>query len=246
VVLGRHGGGRRKNLASANIAVAALFDCDSEVSSMSIQFALMMLPEDEQEHMRLAQAHLYDLERYVERFRGALSLMDYAAGQVVAAKARDVAAEPGKIDPQASMARHRRYLADIRDPQIWRQIAARDAALTIWDFLTAFRGVKSRIEDCPTFRALMDMPELNQTESLCTNYFPNAKSVRHGAAHPSDVANTLERNAFTGGPIENGQLEDRQGHQQHDQQPLWTRLHGDDRGRNLNLPARSRHTWQAH
>jgi hypothetical protein len=155
-------------------------------------------PEADQQNIIQINRKILEMKDSIRLFCGALALLDFSELQIAQAKAIHNAPNPGPINPQRSIQAHQAYNAATENPSAWIEIAGRDAGITIQDFAASFYAAKSRILGCKVLKNLVIKKELAIIATLLGEYFPHAKDIRHGVAHPSDISNTPARNAFSG------------------------------------------------
>lgn len=156
-------------------------------------------PQGEHETVRLASNQLSSLASLVRRFADALALVDFCEAQIAQAQAT----KKDTVDRQAAGA-HTGFEATqafreaIGYPLAWISMAARDAIITIWDFAETLHGLRSAIRRSPTLAAYISDEALDASISWFHTEFPDAKSMRHAAAHNADTVNRPNQHSFTG------------------------------------------------
>ncbi|MEH2569628.1 hypothetical protein [Bradyrhizobium sp. AZCC 2289] len=67
-------------------------------------------------------------------------------------------------------------------------IAARDGAVTIWNFAKTLEGISRRVfKDCPTLARHVDRTQLRSANKLLRQLFPDYAPIRHSVAHAEEL-----------------------------------------------------------
>jgi hypothetical protein len=120
-----------------------------------------VLPEVEREHGQLVSWALDDMAHLVSSFREALALADYC---------------------DANRDRPTRNEAD-RQFIRWKQIAGRDAALTVYKFYEVRQTLSAQWKASPVLHSYVDRASLSEAGKLFESYFRGYGAARQGAAH---------------------------------------------------------------
>lgn len=124
------------------------------------------LPQDERRAARWIQESLMALSGYASDFGAALRLFDESFN------AYAVAAVTGTTN----------------DGLARLQIAARDGAVTIFNFARTVEGLKgSLFAECPTLSAHIDHNQLRAARKLLKECFPDFAPIRHAVAHAAEL-----------------------------------------------------------
>jgi hypothetical protein len=169
--------------------VCLLFPTLISAPSFSESFAVprilsFNLPEPEKENADALDCNLDSLEKCFRRFQHILALFDFGHRQLA------VRRQPSSPQDGAQALREAETLSN------WTEIASRDGAMTIWDFATAMHLVRKNLDACPTVNAMVDRSQLERAIALFHQSFPNAKHIRHAAAHPAEIHGTPARTAL--------------------------------------------------
>jgi hypothetical protein len=155
---------------------------------------LRSLPAEEAKNAQAAEKNLLELVGYVDRVAHALELVDFCE-----AREQDILRQFEEIRERREVARKNNNplwlevgRAEIaRNMQIgshntWMHIAARDVAITIHDFHRSMAFAVRYAELCPSLRTPANNRAKNAAMKLFTEYFPQAKLIRHAAGHSTD------------------------------------------------------------
>ena len=146
--------------------------------------------------VELLNHKLSELDDHRVRFAGVLSLFDFSTASIQSALNAYQMAKAA--DPTGDSWADARVVRDdaMEYPRIWKKIAARDGAITIWDFGTALYAA---IKHTASLKSLeIENRHLDRIAKAFSSKFPDAKHVRHGVGHPSDISNTPKRNVASG------------------------------------------------
>jgi len=154
---------------------------------MDVPFILTPeLPENEHEAARAVVSNLSNLKHFVQRLDDANTLFDLSESQY-----ETLFTPPGEDPPaiEVFLARQRRNHARGN----WQSMAARDGALTIYDFYRANQLTATLRPRCPTLFSFVDDSKLREANTLFESTFKDFGLVRQAAAHPGEVAATPEK-----------------------------------------------------
>lgn len=91
----------------------------------------------------------------------------------------------------------------------WKFIAARDGALSIYNFAKIMEAIRSSMNEVPTIRAIVDHAAIRLAVKKFESKLPDFEGVRHSVAHSAEFVNSqeaIQRNAFSGtltaGPVQ--------------------------------------------
>jgi hypothetical protein len=147
-------------------------------SGLAFQFT--MLPEGERDAGFAVCTQLGRLGSYVERFDAALTLSHQCM--------------IWRRESAPNERRSKKYWMT----STWSSIAQRDAGMTIFDFKKAMIAIKAECLKSKSMMAHVSMNDLESPVKRFAAYFPDAETIRHALAHPSEVAATPKRNSFSG------------------------------------------------
>lgn len=82
----------------------------------------------------------------------------------------------------------------------WKQIAARDAAFSLFHFLRTFEFIREQsLKDAPTLRGTTDIAKLRLAWNLYRSQFEDTIPMRHAIGHSAEFYRTQEARAFHSG-----------------------------------------------
>jgi hypothetical protein len=129
---------------------------------------------------------LRHLVEYTDDFRAALALFD-ACNEGLAS------------DPKAPWLRK------------WRDLAGRDAGMSLWHFGRTIEGVQELIGDHPILKTRTNPRTLKQARSLLERKFRMREQIRHAIAHRSDFFTSPQKARYHSIPTAPGVRETRWG-----------------------------------
>ncbi len=68
----------------------------------------------------------------------------------------------------------------------WQFIAARDGAVSIFNFKWALEGLGDSVNQCDYLKERLDLAAIRAAKRLFDKHFPNATQVRHAVAHATE------------------------------------------------------------
>jgi hypothetical protein len=136
------------------------------------QIHVLGLPETERRAASQIQMQLHDLVAKGRDFAAALALFDYSFKQVI------LQHTPYPHDPDNKSWVH-----------AWQYIAARDGAVTIYNFGKAFELISHNFVKCPTVVSLVDRESLKTARRRMRELFPRYEAIRHAIAHSAELMN---------------------------------------------------------
>jgi hypothetical protein len=128
------------------------------------------LPPDERKAAAHLQGVLFQFSFYYHDFRAAIELYDHS--YIEAARAWLTGSESWAQD--------------------WMSLAARDGAMTIFNFGEALKSLGTCFKDCPTLRDRVNHDALRSARKLMTEHFPNREVIRHSIGHSAEMAKSLD------------------------------------------------------
>jgi hypothetical protein len=86
----------------------------------------------------------------------------------------------------------------------WMNIAARDGAITIYNFGQTIEAIRSNMRDCPTIMPLIDSRALRTASTLMRKAFPGYEQIRHSVGHAAEFSQSadLMKKHSVAGPYE--------------------------------------------
>lgn len=166
------------------------------------------LSADETGSARDALNHLRALERHIQNIYDALRLIDQCESEEAAALVdrnqltsrlwEEKASSPNRTDLQREIDR----LTEFRWRSTnWQGMAAREIAMTIYDFYRSMGLAKSLAQRAKVYFARLRRKEMDDAIKLFQRHFPDAKALRNAAGHPVDYfgkPDDRERNSQKG------------------------------------------------
>jgi hypothetical protein len=150
----------------------------------------LALPGDEKNQAWHLAGLLHELDGYIDKFRHAIAFCEYAEAAV-----KDLNAKvPGPQSMLAQPAERRKYLS-------WKEIAMRDAAMTLFHFTVIVQAIKEQLARCPVLMGVVRHDLLDMAIELSNKYFSGALAMRHAVAHLADLTKSPEakkKHAFSG------------------------------------------------
>jgi hypothetical protein len=139
------------------------------------------LPENEREDGAHVVANLSALNVFRERYAAALFLLCECN------EANE--GRPSAISPIArpELSNAVAAVADFEMRSTWRQLAFRDAALSISHFSYILDGIVKGCYRCPTLLKSLDLTKLKTAQPLFEKAFPNAARMRNAIAHAGEI-----------------------------------------------------------
>ena len=119
------------------------------------------VPEAEYRDASLLAFHLFSLASYTHQFWHSIRLMDHCEGL-----------DDGEEDGYPATA--------------WTEMAARDAAFTVYHFRSTLHAISYCMNNCPSILPLVNSKMLQRAIDRFGKDFPHAVEVRHAAAHVAD------------------------------------------------------------
>jgi hypothetical protein len=130
------------------------------------------LPQGERSAGNEIQQSLRDLSSYASDFGAALRLFNESSNEDALAIITNTT-----NDGRARM-----------------QIAARDGAMTIWNFAKSLDGITGRVfAKCPMLSQHVDHRQLRSVRKLLRQTFPDFVSIRHSVAHAAELREDAEK-----------------------------------------------------
>lgn len=165
-----------------------------------------LIPSTELAAATRIDTSLRDLSSLCDDFKTTLALFDFSSsGATENSEARRSAIE--RLGVQGAWTAHVEHLGSIRILSAWRHIAARDAAVTLWDFRQTVHSINRQRLRCPTINSLLDTYTLDKAARRTTKELPDAKTMRDMASHQRElkVGRNSRKGAFEiEGLIDNG------------------------------------------
>lgn len=128
---------------------------------------------------------LQDLDGRIHNFRWAVHLLDYCImvnHQLHSEMMRDIS--PGTdVWP---------YLSKTQEAGYWCQIAAMDAAMSVYHFKKILEFIRNNAGQPKTFRNELDFVLIRRAVKLFKSFFPNAEKMRHIIAHSAEHYESIE------------------------------------------------------
>lgn len=163
-------------------------------------------PADEQEAARLLSTALVMLGFQVDKFEHALMLADYCDQQRAGPEA--------ELDHSAPdfFGRMRAQMDETMRWANWIQVAARDAAISLYNFAEVKQSITGLIGQCKTIEPHINRQELGRGHALFERGFPTYAHIRFSVAHagkPFASPEKLQKHAVPGMPMIIGTLMNR-------------------------------------
>ena len=146
----------------------------------------LISPAEQKAGHHIAQA-VVALNSYLEEFHYALKLFD----AIDAEMAKLAPASALRSMPQAEQtAWGDKMMTYLR----WKQIAARDAAMTIYHIGRAISAIRTKnLPLCPTLGALTDHAALREADRRFERAFPHYELIRHAIGHAAEIMATRQK-----------------------------------------------------
>lgn len=116
------------------------------------------VPEAEYRDASLLAFHLFSLASYAYQFWHSIRLMDHCEG----------------LDDKEE---------DVYPATAWTEMAARDAAFTVYHYRATLHAISHCMKNCPSIARLVDKRMLQRAIDRFGQDFPSAVEMRHAAAH---------------------------------------------------------------
>lgn len=140
--------------------------------------------------------NLSSLRDQTQKFIHALELFDFC--QLELENRREIA-DPPETSGTGQFKEIEKYFAQVKIDiaaqsrfRSWSHIAAREAAMTLFEFHRCMAFATKNTENTQEFKQRIDNKIVDQAMKLFTNYFPDAKEIRHTASHRIDFFGTPE------------------------------------------------------
>ena len=148
----------------------------------------LISPAEQKAGHHIAQA-VVALDSYLQEFHYALKLFD----AIDAEMAKLAPASALRSMPQAEQtAWGDKMMTYLR----WKQIAARDAAMTIYHIGRAISAIRTKnLPLCPTLGALTDHAALREADRRFERAFPHYELIRHAIGHAAEIMATPAKTA---------------------------------------------------
>ena len=136
-------------------------------------------------------------------FADALSLFDYCESQIVSA--RNILDKAVAGNPDARSQLLDKYYQDTDFLRGWQGVAARDGAITIFNFAKALISIKTARQKCQSIRDHVCGPNLEDLLRIFGNHFRDYDLVRQATAHAGELTRSPElmEKSFAEGPFDN-------------------------------------------
>lgn len=98
---------------------------------------------------------------------------------------------------------------DRRQAARWKQVAARDAAVTVYHVASTIGSIRGGFRDCPTLRSRVDHATIRDAAGAFDRRFPQGRKARHANTHFADFLRSYqeaERHKPRNGPDNRGVL----------------------------------------
>lgn len=158
-------------------------------------FKYRTLPKEEWDGARRLEARLIDLHHYCDTFHAALALFDHAAALHAPVSSTRALIKQGRLkaaqDAREQAALYRK----------WLMIAARDGAMTIYNFDRAIESIPSVLHRCPTLEKLVTHDELRAAKDRFIHHFGSAAAIRLFVAHQAEVFGSdqeIKKHSYSG------------------------------------------------
>lgn len=141
-----------------------------------------MLPEAEREAATFIERNIGNLESFVQDFESSNRLFDHCESLKIPVPTRREDVMSGlraRADANLLLAR-------------WKGMAARNGALTLYDFFQTQRSTDTLASRCPTLSKHFDRERQGQSNKAFVAAFRDFGAVRQGAAHRGEHAATPE------------------------------------------------------
>jgi hypothetical protein len=77
--------------------------------------------------------------------------------------------------------------------KIWAKIAARDGAITIYNFSESIKGIRSGALANKSIKNLVDWPTYEQARDKFRESFPTARNLRHAVSHAAEMMSSSKQ-----------------------------------------------------
>jgi hypothetical protein len=149
------------------------------------------LPENEREVAHHIELQLNELRSLTERFQASLLLIERSEAEDVELALRKRAARQQARDAGRAYEFQESSLDGIRSERrvrrLWKQIAERDAVMTIQNFSKTVYDIRKCLDRIPTLNGLVSRRELEKPIAALSVAFPDKKIARNVSAHPADM-----------------------------------------------------------
>ncbi|MBB5046440.1 hypothetical protein HNR60_001185 [Rhodopseudomonas rhenobacensis] len=138
------------------------------------------LPAAEQEEALALIFNLIQIHRLVDDFAAAVALLDYT--EQLEAQVKIVS--PGSGEP-TELARNLKTL------NIWDEMAARDAAMTVFHFGKTVEAIRAASREIPTIKQNIEHARLRLATKRFRKEFPDFEMMRHAVGHRAEATSSL-------------------------------------------------------
>jgi len=146
---------------------------------------------------------LYSITRYGEDFGAAVQLFDFSTAQSdELQRLKPLQPDMTSLPTPEHVAQVTAYTSAVWDVRAQRQIydrwhfiAARDGAVTIFNFGRSMEGIRASLRKCPSLNAIIDQDALSASTRMLRDRFPRFDGMRHTVAHAAEFSHTEEARA---------------------------------------------------
>jgi hypothetical protein len=151
-------------------------------------FNRFVFPEDEFELACLLQTNLFHLSHHVSVFKTAVELADYCDATRGPYRAKMLHAGDNIAEAWEASRINHQFVK-------WKQLAARDGAITLYNFAETKQVIDKQKAQCPTIFPHVDRKTLKRANVLFNKAFPGLADIRLSVAHAGKLAKSEEESA---------------------------------------------------
>lgn len=140
---------------------------------------LHALPEEEQHHAMMMFFNLTQLNVFANEYAAAVNLVAH-----VEELEQHLIAHP--LGDELLQNQNRHLL------KMWREIAGRDAAMTVFHYDKTLRAVRGEMKNVPTIKSETDHARLRAADQSLRRSFPKLEDVRNAFAHRAETTVSLK------------------------------------------------------
>jgi hypothetical protein len=147
------------------------------MSSSDLLSIILLIPEDERRETQHYLNAVRGLEDIVAGFGSALKLFEFCMQEGLAANLKySTMPFTSGHDPRIKFDLIRKYGG-------WSHIAARDAAMQIYNLAVVMEKLRSNLYRCPALRNITNTELLKAAHKSVLGHFPNNRLIRDASAH---------------------------------------------------------------
>lgn len=139
------------------------------------------LPEEQQVGGGLLIYNLVQISKLVDAFAASVALLDYVEGLENAVEA----VHPGSVKP-IDIGR------SVHALELWCEMAARDAVLTVYHFEKTIAAIRSVMRDVPVLISQVEHSWLRAAAKRTRLEFPHAEKARHAVGHRAELTDSVK------------------------------------------------------